>query len=202
MLISGSSLSGKTNFAHRFVKNIRRMVRHKIVKVVYCYGIFDPRIFELQKGISVPIEFYQGVPTLDFLHSCEKPMLLIMDDLMKEAAKSGFLDMFFTKGSHHLNISVILITQDLFFKDLKTSRNNAHYIILMRNPAGERQVRDLAAQLFPGKKRATFLEAYTNASKQNFGYLMIDMHPASKEELRLRTNIFPQEVTTLFIPRA
>jgi hypothetical protein len=178
MIISGSSLSGKSIFSQRLVKNIRRMVTHKIVKVIYCYGIFDPRIFELQKDISIPIEFYQGMPSLEFLQSCEKPMLLILDDLMKEAAKSGFLDTFFTKGSHHLDISVILITQDLFFKDLKTSRNNAHYIILMRNPAGGRQVRDLASQLFPGKKRTSFLESYTNATKENFGYLMIDIHPA------------------------
>jgi hypothetical protein len=45
------------------------------------------------------------------------PMLLILNDLMKEAVKSGFLDILFTKGSHHLSTSVAVLTQDVFYKD-------------------------------------------------------------------------------------
>lgn len=201
MVISGGSYSGKTQFTRRLLKSADQMINTRYKKILYCYGIFDPQLFEIKNEIDNLIEFYQGVPTIEYLRSNNKPILLILDDLMKESAKSGFLDTFFTKGSHHLDISVILITQDMFFRDLKTARNNAHYIVLMRNPSGERQIRDLATQLFPGRKRLYFMEAKENALRENWSYLFIDMHPASKDDLRLRANIFPGEVPILFIQR-
>ena len=201
MVISGGSFSGKTEFTRRIIKNVKRMVNTRFKKIIYCYGIFDPKIFEIKGEIEDILEFHEGVPTLEYLRSQNSPVLLVLDDLMKEAVQNGFLDTFFTKGSHHLNISVILITQDIFFKDLKTARNNAHYIVIMRNPSGERQIRDLATQLFPGKKRKYFIESKENALKENWSYLFIDMHPASLNELRLRTQIFPDEIPILFISR-
>lgn len=201
MVISGGSYGGKTQFTWRLIKNIHLMIDTKYKKILYCYGIFDPRLFEMKSENDNFIEFHEGVPTIEYLRSQDTPMLLVLDDLMKESARSGFLDAFFTKGSHHLDISVILITQDIFFKDMKTARNNAHYIVLMRNPSGERQIRDLATQLFPGRKRSYFMEAKESALRENWSYLFIDMHPASRDDLRLRTNIFPGEVPVLFIQR-
>jgi hypothetical protein len=208
MYIAGVSFGGKTQFVRRLVHHLNQIVGSHIHKVIYCYGIFDPRMFEMQKEAptGVSIEFHQGIPNIGQLQQQQPPtpLFLILDDLTKEAASSGFLDTFFTKGSHHLNISIAVLTQDLFYKDTKTSRYNAHYIVLMKNPSGARQVRDLATQLFPGqKKRAFFLEAYANATAKNFGYLMIDTHPASREVLRLRTNIFPDEHPPIvFFPRS
>uniref|UniRef100_A0A914DY97 Integrase catalytic domain-containing protein n=1 Tax=Acrobeloides nanus TaxID=290746 RepID=A0A914DY97_9BILA len=98
---------------------------------------------ETPTGVS--IEFHQGIPNIGQLQQQQQPntpptpLFLILDDLTKEAASSGFLDTFFTKGSHHLNISIAVLTQDLFYKDTKTSRYNAHYIVLMKNPSGARQ---------------------------------------------------------------
>jgi len=204
MFIAGGSYSGKTHFTKRIIKHAAKMVDVKFSKILYCYGIFDPSLFNIKDENDVGgdfIEFHQGVPSIEYLKSSPTPLLLILDDLMKEAAKSGFLDMFFTKGAHHMDISVILIAQDIFYKDLKTARNNAHYIALMKNPSGERQVRDLASQLFPGKNRKYFLEAKESATRENWSHFFIDMHPGSKDILRLRTKIFPDETLTVFIPR-
>jgi DNA replication protein DnaC len=70
---------------------------------------------------------------MEFLNQCKKPLLLILDDLMIEA-KSNFLNALAKRGSHHMYMSVIFVTQDGFAKELKTARNNADYIMLMRNP--------------------------------------------------------------------
>ena len=42
----------------------------------------------------------------------------------------------FTKGSHHRNVSVVFLAQNLFPKNkfARTMRLNAHYIVLFKNP--------------------------------------------------------------------
>ena len=115
-------------------------------------------------------------------------------------AKSEFLDLLFTRGSHHWGVSIIFITQNIFEKSLKTARNNAHYIVLLRNPSGQLQVRNLGVQLFP-RQLTYFMGAYKDATSMNYGYLLIDMHPSSPDITRLRTDIFPDEPQVLFTPK-
>ena len=60
-----------------------------------------------------------------------KKKLLILDDLMRESSSNVILDLF-TKGSHHKNISVIFITQNVFHKG-KAQRDislNTKYLML------------------------------------------------------------------------
>ncbi|KAL3069616.1 hypothetical protein niasHT_036408 [Heterodera trifolii] len=87
-----------------------------------------------------------------------------------------YLDALFTRGSHNWGVSVILVTQHLFNKELRVSRTNSHYLVLMRNPAGALQIRTIATHLFPSRT-AYFMEAYRDACAKNFGYLLVDMHP-------------------------
>ena len=104
------------------------------------------------------------------------------------SAKSAFLDTLFTLGSHNWGVSVVLVTQHLFGKELRIARNNAHYIVLLRNPAGALQIRMIASQLFPGK-HGYFIEAYTDASlsAQPYSYLVIDMHLKTDSDMRLKS---------------
>ncbi|KAL3098932.1 hypothetical protein niasHT_024687 [Heterodera trifolii] len=103
-----------------------------------------------------------------------------------------YLDALFTRGSHNWGVSVILVTQHLFNKELRVARTNSHYLVLMRNPAGALQIRTIANHLFPSRT-AHFIEAYRDACTKNFGYLLVDMHPETPEEIRLRTNIYEQK---------
>jgi hypothetical protein len=60
--------------------------------------------------------------------------LVVLNDLLNEAYSSDVCDLF-TKGSHHRNISVILITQNLFHQG-RFSRDislNAKYIVVFTN---------------------------------------------------------------------
>ena len=68
--------------------------------------------------------------------------IVILDDLMLNARKE-YLTSLFTKKSHHRNLSVIFLTQNLFQKKIKVARNNAQYIILMRAPNAALQIRNL-----------------------------------------------------------
>jgi hypothetical protein len=125
-------------------------------------------------------------------------LLVILDDLMV-MLKAEFLDTLFTRGSHNWGLSVVLVTQHLFAKEVKTARANSHYLLLMKNPSGGLQVRNLAVQLFP-QKMAHFMEAFQDATAQKFGYLLIDLHPKTEEDDRLKTAIFPGEFTINYLP--
>ena len=195
MIVGGASGSGKTEWVCRFVDHYRHMINPKIEHVLYCYGVYNRAVLALQeKGV----ETIFGLPTEAQIRERKKPLLLILDDLMMEA-KSEFMDLLFTRGSHHWGVSIIFLTQNMFEKSLKTARNNAHYLVLLRNPSGQLQIRNLGTQLFP-RQLNYFMDAYKQATGENFGYLLIDMHPSSSDLVRLRTHIFPDDRQVLFIP--
>ena len=60
------------------------------------------------------------------------PVLLVIDDLMQETNET--VANLFTKGSHHRNVSVMFLAQNLFPKNkfARTISLNAHYMVLLR----------------------------------------------------------------------
>jgi hypothetical protein len=119
---------------------------------------------------------------------------------MTESGKNEVLDMF-TKGSHHLNFSVILLTQNIFNKgpNTRTISLNAHYIIMFKNPRDRSQISFLARQMYP--KRSKFLEdAYDDATQNQHSYLIMDLKHSTHEYLRVQTAIFPGEKRYAYLP--
>ena len=70
----------------------------------------------------------------------------------------------------------------------------------MRNAADKSQVMNLARQLYPGNTKH-LLEAYKDSTSEKWGYLLVDMSPETDEKLRLRTNIFPGELLTVYVAK-
>jgi len=70
--------------------------------------------------------------------------LLILDDLMSET--NQLVANVFTKISHHRNVSVVYLTQNLFDKNkyARTISLNAHYLVLFKNPRDATQFATLA----------------------------------------------------------
>ena len=67
----------------------------------------------------------------------------------------------FTKGSHHRNVSVAFVVQNLFHKNkhIRTISLNAHYVVLFKNPCNASQFASLACQMYLNKSAFT-VEAY------------------------------------------
>ena len=67
----------------------------------------------------------------------------------------------FTKISHHRNLSVVYLTQNIFYKNkqTRTLSLNSNYIVLFRNARDATQVSNLARLMYPGN-RAFMIEAY------------------------------------------
>ena len=82
----------------------------------------------------------------------------------------------FTRCSHHRNLSVIYIVQNLFHQG-KGSRSislNSHYLVLFKNPRDKLQIVTLAKQTYPGQTHS-FIQRYEEAVQRPFGCLLVDL---------------------------
>ena len=195
MVISGPSSSGKTTFLLKFLKGRDLLIDPTPKSVLYCYGQFNDSIPILQ---NMGVRVHRGPPTDELLSVMSKPMLLILDDLLTIIDEKSLSELFIKKA-HHMNMGVIFITQNLFEKKIKVARINSQYIVLMSAPNAALQIRNLGVQLFP-KNLGYFLNAYKDATSTPYGYLFLDLHPASNPLLRIRTKIFKDDdEKTLYI---
>lgn len=194
MFVSGSSSSGKTQWVLRFLRNAREMITPPPASILYCYGEYSTAVPTVER---MGIRTCAGVPTDDQLDANERPLLLVLDDLMLNVT-DAWLNELFTKRIHHRRYGVVFVTQDMFSSALKTARINSQYFVLLRAPNAALSIRTWGAQILP-KKQKYFLDAYEDATRDNYGYLFVDLHPASDPKLRLRTNVFPGEVSAVYI---
>lgn len=211
MTVSGSTGSGKTQWVMALLASMDTVISEKIDIVLYCYGVLNDNIVQLQRagqvGGGARVIIHAGEPPEELVQKRAREsggkMLLVLDDLMHGIGQQ-FLDSVFTRGSHHWGVSVVMVTQHLFSHGLRIARNNSHYLVLMRNPSGALQTRTLATHLFPGRT-PYFMDAYADATKQQYGYLVVDMHPETPDVLRLKTNIYGEAEgapsTIIYVPK-
>lgn len=162
---------------------------------------YDNTLLKIKKNI---IEFREGLPRPeDYSNDPLSAKLVIIDDLMRESSSCGTIVDLFTKGSHHKNLSVILISQNLFHqgRGQRDISLNANYIVVFKNPRDRAQIRHLARQVYPDDPK--FLEeAYYDATSQPHGYLLLDLKQSTPDEYRFRTRIFPIDTLHyVYIPR-
>ena len=191
-IIAGPTSCGKSTLVKDIIKNKAVMIHPVPTHIVWFYGEWQP-MYDTMPGV----EFVEGLPNLKVLDS-KQPTLVIIDDLMSETDKT--VTTLFTKGSHHHNLSILHLVQNLFDKN-KHSRTislNAHYLILFKNPRDASQITHLAKQMYPGHIK--FLqEAFGDATTEAYGYLLIDLKQETPEHLRLRTNVLPGDTQYVYM---
>jgi hypothetical protein len=191
LIISGCSGSGKTVFCTRLIKQLKELCTvEKFSEIVWCYSEAAAIPTDLKEGVK----FHIGVP--EFQNKKGKPRLVVLDDLINSAYSREVCDLF-TKGSHHRNISVILITQNLFHqgKYCRDISLNAKYLVVFKNVRDKNQVAYLTRQIYPENWKSLF-EAYLDATERPHGYLLFDLCQETCDLLRFRTNVLPAELPT------
>jgi hypothetical protein len=119
LVVSGGSQSGKTEWITRLIAHRGTLINTKFDKVVYCYGIYTPRVLLLQQA---GCETVDGLPEESiYFRTDNLATLLILDDLLLEASET-FLKKLFTRVTHHCNISTAFLTQNFFAKELRVAR--------------------------------------------------------------------------------
>jgi len=184
MVVSGPSACGKTSFVRRLLSEFDLITTLETprLRVFWAHGQ-DQETYKKPISEFVDVDYYHGVPGEERVLDAS-PHVLILDDLMLEAASAGkSLVSFLSRFSHHNNISIIYITQNLFFNGKNTTDANrqSHYTVVFRNSRDKSIAITLGRQLAPHNK-SHFYECFHDATRKPFSYLLIDAHPTTPEE--------------------
>ena len=200
ILLSGPTGCGKTRFVRRILED--RLIDPFPIRLIWVYGEWQED-YDKIKVIYPEIEFIKGYS--DDLYDSLEPIernLLILDDQMSEASDTKSLAKLFTKGSHHRNVTILYLVQNLFDqgKSSRTVSLNSHYTVVFRNLRDQSQFRTMAGQLLP-KNSQWLIDAFSDATTRPYGYLVIDNSPHCDPMYRFRTNIFRGELATVYCDR-
>ena len=97
---------------------------------------------------------------------------------MEEGGNDKRVSDLFTKHSHHQNVMVIYLCQDMFppSKFAKSISRNAHYIAGFKNPRDQLGTRNLLLQSFPTRWQEV-QHTFRKVTERPFGYMVLDLHP-------------------------
>ena len=191
--ISGPTGAGKTEMLKKILINKEALFDKQPDRIVFCYKIMQPA-YAVFKMLDIPVEFIEGLPSENVKFDPQKNNILILDDLMAEIRDNSDMAAYFTRRSHHENISIFFLSQNIFMKG-KVARDislNCTNLITFNNPRDKVQIRYLGQQMFP-KKTQGFMEIVNDAFSQPHGYLFFDFKQSTPDNMRIQTCIIPGE---------
>lgn len=196
MLCSGVSSSGKSTFTAQLILRSASCIDPPPEKVLY----FAKHISSVPQSIKNHIQFIVGLPTeKHFENPLNQRVLMVFDDLQDEAFKSDIIISAFQR-SRHLNISLILLTQNLFPRHPRARdiSLNCNIIVIFFNPRDGSSIGRLGQQITPLNPQilSKIYFTYVNSA---YKYIFIDLSPETDEVLRFRSSIFDQ-APEIFIP--
>jgi len=198
-IIAGATGSGKTHWLTNLLLNSENHIDKPIDRLVYCYSIYLKDTFDKLKAKFPSIELYQGLND-DLVFDPNINNCIILDDLLTDCGKSSSVCDLFTKGSHHSNLSIFLLSQNIFQKAAfaRTINTNAHYVVYFKNPRDNQQISYLARQMYP-KKGSFLVEAYNDAVSRPHGYIFLDFKQSTPDQYRVRTNILVSDPQPMIV---
>ena len=170
-----------------------------ISRIVWFYKQWQPIYEEIQKTVWPKVEFIQGIPIelqVDDFFDPKINNLLLFDDFYESTNRLRINDLYCV-NSHHRNISVVSINQNLYANKDPTQRRNCYYLILFNNPVDKLSVFTLAKQMYP-RNTDVFMNMFGKATKKPYRYLVVDLKPYTKEQDRLKYDLIwePKQITT------
>lgn len=185
-IIFGQTGVGKTSFVLEVIA--QRLVHPFPAHLFYMYNIEQDFMKNWNETHAQPIKFIKG---LDFdKMDTSEPSLLVIDDLLlstdKEVANA------FIMGSHHRQISIFFLTQNLFpnCPIFRTMSSNAHYYVIFHSQRNFRQVHTLARQIYVGSDLKRITQAYKRCSQQSRGFVVLSFAPELPDQLTVLTDFW------------
>ena len=201
-MIAGPTGCGKTRFVARLLLS-EKMICPKPNRIVWVYAEWQPIYEELKLKLNIEFSKNSVDSQLYDSFSPAEVNLLILDDQMTSTTNSQKKSMMqlFTQGSHHRNLTIFYIVQNLFDQGSmsRTISLNSQYMVLFKNPRDTAQVRYLAQQVYPTNIKF-LVDSYADATKNSHTYLFLNLTQQCENWMRVSTLIFPEEETELYVP--
>lgn len=195
VLVSGPSLSGKSNFVYEIIKQKFDVFEKAPHHILYC---LNEESRDINRTIMEKFHGVRFVTGLDEMPQTFQPdTLIIFDDLLTNPSKKvnekicDLISEYFIRKVHHTSeiVGVIMIVQNLFmnYASFRTIAQNANYLLIFRSPRANTQINVLANQL--GYDKNILRSIFKEATKYPHSYLFIDLNANTDERLRFKSNV-------------
>ena len=117
--LSGVSGGGNMTWTLNFLKNDHVLVTHTPKYLIWSHGVAEPELFEeIRRNFSGSCEFISGFPEnlYSMIEKRKQECIICIDDLMQNVANSGDVFKLFTRGSTHLDCSILFWPKMFFHK--------------------------------------------------------------------------------------
>ena len=187
----------------RLLEGCEDIIQNLPENIIWCYDMDQTLYHGMQETIP-NITFIEGVPNdLEATLDPSVGNLIVLDDMKHQLSRNPRVTDLFTKGSHHLNLLVIFIVQNLFHKgkELRGISLNCHYLVIFKSPRDNSQIIHLAKQTNPGSVKyvlkrfrmrpQSFMGTfYMISNRKQWTILEFDLvyFPESNKWLMLRSN--------------
>ena len=187
ILIAGPSQSGKTSLVYNMLREKSRLFVPAPSRTLLIYKE-DQELYRLMKLHDLIQDKISYLPTLEDLKSLAKAekakggsLMVIFDDQMMETTKNiDYLEAW-SVSCHHLSMTLLFLAQQIFFDSplYRSLSLNSQCFLLMKNPRDLRSVTTLASRMYPHHSKF-MVEAYKEATKKSYGYLLVDYQVGRK----------------------
>lgn len=207
-LLAGPSQCGKSSFVFNLLRKIDLLFSEPrcAQNIIYYYKEWQEG-FELFQNENIVKEWINGIPTVDDFKSRVEAYkhiggsCVIIDDFGQSITKDILL--LFTVLAHHTNTNVVLLTQNIFSKNplFRELSLNANIIVIFKNPRDSSQISYIARQFAPTNPKY-IINAYREATKKAYSYILFDLSQTCPEELRVRSGLFDvNSPITVWVPK-
>ena len=118
MIVAGPSRSGKTHWVIDLLVNMETRIVPTPASITYCYAHWQKK-YDYLKENDPSVQFYEGLPSTAHFKTISNA-IVVFDDLMDASMGNQNMMNMFTEKSHHQNISVILMMQNIFHQGSKS----------------------------------------------------------------------------------
>ena len=200
IIIAGPTKSGKTTFVSKLLQY--QLIDPFPTRLVLVYSCPQP-IYQQWRAWYPQLEMIEGFNAdIATMFDRQTDNLLILDDQMTAAGAGNDLIDLFTRVSHHSNLTIIYLVQNIFPKgpSQRTASLNASNIVLFQNSRDRQQIDHLSREMYPGHKHylPQVLEDLTKEWAR--AYLVTNFDNTLPPEARVYTGIFPGEQLRFFEP--
>ncbi len=153
-------------------------------RIVWLYKCWQPIYTIIQSTVRPKVEFMKGIPL-----GIEND---ISDDLMSTTSKGPRItEIFYEGSSYHKKLSIVQISQNIYYGKDPAQWRNCHYVVLFKNPNDLQFIMTFARQMNPLKEKE-FMSIYEAATDKPHGHLLMDFKQANPVSDRLRLNVLDQ----------